>query len=630
MSGTVDKKADDASFANLKEVQVESYHLELKVDFAAKSLGGYIDMVTVGLTDAKSVVLDTRELTIQKVENTKGEKIDFTLPEKPHPVFGSKLTVNVALKKGEKKAFRIYYVTAPTSSAIQWLPPSNTAGKKHPYLFTQCQAIHARSMIPCMDSPGVKSRYTARVEVPSALTALMSAKSLTKEAKKSPSGTTAFYEFKQDVPTPSYLVALVVGNLKEKVIGPRSSVWSEPEMVDAGAYEFALTEEYLKKGEEIAGPYVWGRYDILLLPPSFPYGGMENPCLTFVTPTLLAGDRSLATVVIHEISHSWMGNLVTCETWKDFWMNEGFCRMLELKIIKALFGAKHFDLHACIGLKALRESIKMYGDEHNFTKMRPELEGVDPDDAFSSVPYEKGLNFLIYLENLIGGEKVMNPLLKSYCEKFKFSTITAEEFKEFFIATCTEAKVDKKVLDSIEWEKWWTTPGMPYKANKFDRSMIDVAVKAAADASNGGSVDGKMMEKWSTHEMVVFLDALEDIEVKRIEEAKKADKFEEFTEKFQKILIGLEKTFPFSKSRNSEIRFRWYKVGIRAEWEPVFEAAKGLATEQGRMKFVRPLYRLLFASKLGKKMAVETFQAKRQVYHSIAAKMVAKDLGLAK
>mmetsp|Transcript_21328 Transcript_21328/g.41387 ORF Transcript_21328/g.41387 Transcript_21328/m.41387 type:complete len:459 (-) Transcript_21328:273-1649(-) len=458
----------------------------------------------------------------------------------------------------------------------------------------------------------------------------MSAESLTKgEGKKgSSSGSTSFYEFKQAVPIPSYLVALVVGNLKEKVIGPRSSVWSEPEMVDAGAHEFAQTEDYIKKGEEIAGPYVWGRYDILLLPPSFPYGGMENPCLTFVTPTLLAGDRSLATVVIHEISHSWMGNLVTCKTWKDFWMNEGFCRFLELKIIKALFGAEHFDLHACIGLKALRESIKMYGEKHNFTKMRPELKGVDPDDAFSSVPYEKGLNFLIYLENLIGGEKVMNPFLKAYCDKFKFSTVTAEEFREFFVSTC-ESKVDKKVLQGIEWNNWWNTPGMPYKENKFDRTLVDSSIKAAENAANGLAVDGNMVANWSTQQLVVFLDHLEDIETKRIQEATKAGKLAEFTADFHKALNKLEKDVGFSKYKNSEIRFRWCKIGIRAEWKPVFEDAKDFATEQGRMKFVRPLYRLLFASKLGKRMALETFQAKRQIYHSIAAKMVARDLGLA-
>jgi len=415
--------SDPASFANLDNVKITSFHLDLSVNFKEKTLKGHIDVKAKALKESTSLVLDTRDLTISKVEDLKGNKIEHSM-DKPHPVFGSKLEVKFgeAVKEGETKDIRIYYSTSPQSSAIQWLPPANTAGKKHPYLFTQCQAIHARSMFPCQDSPGVKSTYTATIAVPSPLVALMSAVAAKGTGEKKEDS--VVYRFSQPVPTPSYLVALVVGCLEERKIGPRSSVWSEPEMVDAGVAEFEDTEKYLATAESIAGPYVWGRYDILLLPPSFPYGGMENPCLTFVTPTLLAGDKSLATVVIHEISHSWMGNLVTCKSWVDFWMNEGFCRILELKIIKALFGDKYFDLYANIGLKALRGSISLFGEDHNYTKMRPELKDVDPDDAFSSVPYEKGLNFLIYLENLIGGEKVMNPLLKEYCSTFKEKSTT--------------------------------------------------------------------------------------------------------------------------------------------------------------------------------------------------------------
>jgi len=237
-------------------------------------------------------------------------------------------------------------------------------------------------------------------------------------------------------------------------------------------------------------------------------------------------------------------------------MNEGFCRFLELKIIKALFGEKHFDLHACIGLKALRESIKLFGEDHNYTKMRPELKGVDPDDAFSSVPYEKGMNFLIYLENLVGGDKIMNPLLKEYCSTFKYKAITAEQFKDFFLKYFS-GKIDNEVLESIEWEKWWTTPGMPYKANKLDTSLLDACIKAAEKCYGGKVVEASEARKWDTSQTVVFLDKLEDIQMEVIDTAKKDNREQKEKEKFKALLSELDAKCAFSKSKNSEICFRW-------------------------------------------------------------------------
>ena len=622
---------DPNSFANVQDVVVESFDLNLDVNFRSKTLSGYIDMKTKALRDAKQIVMDTKDLSISKIVDGKGAALGYELSD-ADAVFGAKLTVQMPggeSKAGESASIRIYYSTSPKSSAIQWLPPSNTAGKKHPYLFTQCQAIHARAMFPCQDSPGVKSTYKATVRVPAPLVALMSAQRVTtgSSGSKSTDSEVSEFKFTQPVPTPSYLVALVVGALEERKIGPRSSVWSEAEMVDAGAAEFADTEQYLKTAESIVGPYVWGRYDILLLPPSFPYGGMENPCLTFVTPTLLAGDKSLATVVVHEISHSWMGNLVTCKTWVDFWMNEGFCRFLELKILKALMGAKFFDLFACIGLKALRESVARYGTKHNYTKMRPNLDGVDPDDAFSSVPYEKGMNFLIYLEGVVGGDTKMNPFLRAYCEKFKFKAVTAEAFRDFFMSYFASKGVDKTKLNSIEWDQWWNTTGMPYKANTFDTSLADASVAAANGIMKGIIPDAKRVAGWSTQQSVVFLDTLEDLEVAFLEAKKGGDGVAR--KDMRERLEPLAKACPsISQSKNSEIRFRWCKVCIRADREAVFPDAIKFITEQGRMKFVRPLYRLLFASGPGRQRALETFAKAKGMYHPVAAKMLEKDLGL--
>ena len=328
---------------------------------------------------------------------------------------GSALVVELPeelAKTGTSVKITISYATSPEASGIQWLAAAQTAGKTHPYLFTQCQAIHARSVLPCQDTPAVKCQYAARITVPSALTALMSAASVSssepisavaaagEDGGDGPSMRT--FSFEQKVPVQSYLIALVVGALESHDLSERCRVWSEPQQIEASAREFGEVEEMLQAAESLLGPYVWGRYDLLVLPPSFPYGGMENPMLTFVTPTLLAGDRSLTSVVIHEITHSWTGNLVTNAGWEHFWLNEGFTVFAERKIYGALKG-EAMRQAACIGgLDALRSSIDHFGADHKFTRLCPPMDSAtDPDDAFSSVPYEKGSNLLYYPEQLV-------------------------------------------------------------------------------------------------------------------------------------------------------------------------------------------------------------------------------------
>eukprot|EP00978_Attheya_sp_CCMP212_P000141 scaffold272_cov31-Attheya_sp.AAC.1 len=367
--------ADPSSFATAA-ARVQHIHWNVKLDFDTKIIQGYVEHHVI-FSDPENgpceVVFDTKGLKISSVHLVEDGTPVATLPykvlagNKKCDQLGEPLVVTFLkeqIKEGHVAIVRIEYETSPSSSAIQWLPPAQTAGKVHPYLFTQCQAIHARSMLPCQDTPSNKCTYSAVVTVPSPLVALMSA--LSTGSQDLEDGTIQ-YTFDQKVPVPSYLIALAVGALEKRDIGPRSAVWSEKEMVEAGAYEFAETEDFLQAGEEIAGPYVWGRYDILLLPPSFPYGGMENPMLTFVTPTLLAGDRSLVNVVAHEIAHSWFGNLATSKTWGHFWMNEGFTVFLERKILKKLRGSGCYNLAAMMGLKALEDSVNLFGMKHPFT-----------------------------------------------------------------------------------------------------------------------------------------------------------------------------------------------------------------------------------------------------------------------
>jgi leukotriene-A4 hydrolase len=406
-----------------------------------------------------------------------------------HDVFGSALHIKVGgdagLKQGDEIIVRVEYETSPSDAlAIQWLNASQTAGKKHPYLFTQCQAIHARTMVPCQDTPSVKTPYLATVTVDSALTALMSA--VPTGETTSADGKHKTFSFKQAVPIPSYLIALAVGALVSRDIGPRSKVWSEAEMVDAGAFEFAETEKFISIAENLVGPYVWGRYDVLLLPPSFPYGGMENPCLTFVTPTLLAGDRSNADVVAHEISHSWTGNLVSNLTWEHFWLNEGFTMFLERKILAAIHGDKYFDFDSILGWKHLQDDIDHFGATNPLTNLMPKLENIDPDDAFSSVPYEKGFTLLVYLQQLVGGAKLFDPFFRAWIEANHYKCVTSFDFKAFF-HTYFAGKVDEATLNKVDWDAWFNTPGMPIVKPDYDTSLADASNQLAARWVAGGA-----------------------------------------------------------------------------------------------------------------------------------------------
>eukprot|EP00027_Filamoeba_sp_ATCC50430_P011432 CAMPEP_0168552066 /NCGR_PEP_ID=MMETSP0413-20121227/6519_1 /TAXON_ID=136452 /ORGANISM="Filamoeba nolandi, Strain NC-AS-23-1" /LENGTH=610 /DNA_ID=CAMNT_0008582657 /DNA_START=35 /DNA_END=1867 /DNA_ORIENTATION=- len=603
--------SDPNSLANVDEVATKHININWNVDFDQHQLIGFVELTVEALKDGvHRVVVDTRDLTVKSAESTAGKqlKLEKTVH---HDVFGTAYAVELpsALNKGATDTVRIHYHTAPQSTAIQWLKPSQTADKQHPYLFTQCQAIHARSMLPCQDSPTVKATYSASVTVPAALTAVMSANGT---GSTSSDGKTKTFTFKQDVPMTSYLIALGVGALEHRQIGPRTKVWSEKSMVDAGAFEFSQTEEFLQIAEKLVGKYVWGNYDVLLLPPSFPYGGMENPCLTFVTPTLLAGDRSNADVIAHEISHSWTGNLVTNRTWEHFWLNEGFTVYLERAIYAEMYGQPTRHFKSIIGYKSLQDSVESFGATNPLTNLIPDLKGIDPDDAFSSVPYEKGYNFLFYLENLVGGYPVFVKFVHDYIDHFKYQSITSEDFKSFFL-NYFQGKVD---LSAVDWNKWFFQPGMPPVESKFDTTMTseseNLAKKWVEYNTNSAAFTPSEadIKSWSAGQIVVFLDKL----------VTAANPLSIAT------LDKIDEVYKLNSSRNAEIRFRWYSLCIRSENSKVFPNVAAFLKEQGRMKYVRPLYRSLFKSQTGKQVALDTFLPNRDIYHNIASKMIAKDL----
>lgn len=421
------------------------------------------------------------------------------------------------------------------------------------------------------------------------------------------------FNFAQRTPIPSYLIALGVGNLQCKEIGPRSRVWCEPEVLERAAWEFADAEAFLSAGESITGfPYIWGRYDVLLLPPSFPYGGMENPCLTFLTPSLLTGDRSLVDVLAHEIAHSWTGNLVTAANWQHFWLNEGFTMFLERKIIASVHGNNEAlrQFNAICGLADLKEAIEQFGSESPATLLVPDLTSTDPDDVFSSIPYEKGHTFLAFLEELVGGPAAFEPFFRKYISSFAYKSITSQDFIEIFAEHFPSFKVD--------WETWLHAPGHPPQIPNYDRSlMVPCEVLLESVLAKTDSSHPAAFSLLSLDQKLVFLDFL----AVRIKSAQNPSE----------ILQQLEIGFQLDRESNVEICLRWYLLALRAGYtaSTVPAAALSFVTKHGRMKYNRPIYREFF--KLGgefRQRAIETFLQHRQFYHPIAAAMIEKDLKL--
>ncbi|KAJ8657418.1 leukotriene A-4 hydrolase/aminopeptidase [Lichtheimia ornata] len=607
---------DPSSFANTSDIVTTHLHLNWTISFEERKIAGNVVLDLVALKDnVDKVVLDTSYLDIRAVYVNDAEA-KYEIADR-HAALRSALTIHLAqpVAEGTKLKVKVDYSTTDKCTAVQYLEPEQTLGKKHPYLFSQCQAIHARSFAPCQDTPGVKITYSADVTSP--LRVLMSA--LHTGHEDAGNGLTT-YHFQQKTTMPSYLIAIAAGNLVGKEIGPRSTVWCEPEMVDAAAWEFEDTEKFIATGEKLLTPYEWGRYDLLVLPPSFPYGGMENPCLTFVTPTLVNGDRSAVDVVAHEISHSWMGNLVTTANWEHFWLNEGWTVFTERKILRYLHGELERQFSSIIGWKALKESVKLFGPDSPATILKPDLSsGIDPDDYFSSIPYEKGFNLLYHIEKTVGGPDVFEPYMKSHVERFASKSITTEEWKahlfEYMEKNHGQEVVDK--LKTIDFDLWINGKGMPPVYPQFDTTLADQCYALAKrwdEARNSDDLSGfapSDVEKFTATQKLVFLERLTDCEP--------------FP---HHLLAKMDELYKMTAIRNSDVRFRWQQLCVLASYKPIYPHVVAFITEQGRMKFVRPLYRLLYKAQDGAELARETFIKHKAFYHPIAASLIEKDIGL--
>lgn len=579
---------DIHSFSDPNSVNVVNVDLDWKISFEEKSIKGSATLTIVRTDPDAPLILDTRDLRIERVETSRTlagafEPTTFELAP-ADKILGSKLTVQ--LPKAAKRV-RVFYSTSPAASGLQWLSPEQTAGKKQPYMFSQAQAIHARSFVPIQDSPQIRITYSARVRTPKDLLAVMSAAGNSQTNARS-----GDYRFQMSKPIPPYLIAIAVGDIRFKSLGRRTGVYTEPSMISKAAYELADTEKMVTATEKVYGPYRWGRYDLLVLPPSFPFGGMENPMLTFATPTILAGDRSLVSLVAHELAHSWSGNLVTNATWRDFWLNEGFTTYLERRIIEAVYGKNRREMEAMLGKRSLLETLE--GMKPGDQILHIDLTGRDPDDGMTDVAYEKGALFLRYLEEKYGRPD-FDRFMKAYFNAHAFKSITTDTFYAYLDANLLSKRPG--VVSPVEVDAWLRKPGLPADAPDPRSDNFERVAAIAADFLAGKPAPAPAVtSKWTTQEWLQFLKSMpDDISTARMTE--------------------LDAAFSFTKAGNSEIAFQWLMMSIRSGYETANSRLEEFVTTIGRRKFVRPLFTEL--SKKDMPRACLLYAKARPGYHPI-------------
>ncbi len=588
LENTMKYVKDAHSFAEPNEAVVHHLDLNISVNFSTKIIQG-IASWSINPSVADEIVFDTHHLLIQGVTLNDGEPTDYEIG--PYdPIRGNPL--NIKIKENTKKV-NIQYATTADSYALQWLSPEQTAGKKEPFLFTQSQAILARTWIPCQDSPSIRFTYDATVKVDPRFLALMSAENPQEKTKD------GVYHFKNPKAIPSYLMALCVGDLEFKNIGRNTGVYAEQVTMPVAFYELAEMQDMVDAAEALYGKYEWGRYDVVFLPPSFPFGGMENPMLTFATPTILAGDRSLTSLIAHELAHSWSGNLVTNATWNDFWLNEGFTMYFERRIMESIYGKEYADMLAVIGYSDLKFSLEEYAEADNTidTKLKYELDGRDPDEGMSDIAYEKGYFFLKTIENVVG-RKRFDAFVNAYFSHFKFQSVTTEQFLDYLYANLLE----KGGLEDqqIQVKEWIYQAGLPssfvvpvsVRFNKVDETMNVLAKDPSAviDTTN-----------WSSHEWQRLL--------REIVDSLDAEKMK-----------VLDDRFHFTKTQNKEVAALWLQAAIRYNYKPAFAALDLFLKEVGRRKFQVPLFAELMDNPTTKEMGITIYKKYRENYHAVSVK----------
>ncbi|HBK46345.1 MAG TPA: aminopeptidase [Xanthomonadaceae bacterium] len=593
---------DESSYAEPDKVVVKDLALDLRLDFDKKEIAGTATY-TLDWKDkaATQLVLDTRDLTIESVQADDGNGAPAPLQYALAPsdkVFGSKLTIEAPTRPAR---LRIAYHTAPTASGLQWLDPAMTEGKQLPFMFSQSQAIHARSWVPLQDTPSVRFTYSAHVVSRPDVMVLMSANSDPQAERDGD------YSFSMEHPIPSYLLAIAAGDLVFKPISARSGVWAEPAMADKAAKEFEDTEKMIGAAEQLYGPYRWGRYDMLVLPPSFPFGGMENPTLTFATPTVIVGDKSLVSLVAHELAHSWSGNLVTNASWKDIWLNEGFTTYVQGRITEALYGQEMAEMEREIDQADLLAEVKDMSPADQALALPPLTER-DPDEALSNVAYVKGSWFLQFLEQRFGRE-VFDPFLRGWFDDHAFQSATTDQFVDYLKKNLLP-KAPNAVAPA-ELDAWLNQPGIPAFASKARSrgfSIVDTARIAWSGSAKLPS--NQVTSEWVTQQWVHFLSGMG-------------------ARLSQDQLKQLDAAYHFTGTPNGEIAMRWYPLAIRSGYTEAWPEAGRFIERVGRRKLILPIYAELVKTPEGLAFARDAFAKARAGYHPITTVSVEEMLAKA-
>lgn len=612
-AAAIDRKLDESSYAQPDKVRMTHLMLDLTVDFDKKQLAGTAVLDVNWYDDnASDLVLDSSDLQITQIEGGDGtgdwKPLTYTLAP-ADPMLGSKLTIHMPSpgKPGHMRQVRITYATSPQATGLQWMDPAQTEGKQHPFMFSQSETVHARSWIPLQDSPGVRFSWSANIHVPKDVVAVMSA-DYGDPATRQPSSS---YHFDMPQMVPSYLLAIAVGDLQFHSLSDRSGVWAEPGVLAKAASEFSDTEKMIQTAEGLYGPYRWGRYDILVLPPSFPIGGMENPKLTFATPTVLVGDKSLVSLVAHELAHSWSGNLATNATWKDGWLNEGMTTYVQGRITEALYGADVAEMERQIDQQELASEYKdgALPPALQLLALDPLKPGFNPDDALSDTAYTKGAWFMQFLEQRFG-RAVFDPFLKGWFDTYAFQSVTSDDFERYLHANLLPK--NPKAVSDAEVHAWLHEPGIPAFAKAAHSARFD-AVDAARTAWLGGGAlpAADVTGKWVTQEWVHFLEGMPaTLSAAQLE--------------------ALDKAYHFTGTPNGEIAQRWYPLTVAGGYTQARGQLAAFVIAVGRQKLIEPIYTALAKTTDGLAFARETFAKAKPGYHPLTAMAVQGILDKAK
>ena len=614
----IDENAEDIStFSNYKKIVQKKMDIYAYLDFSQKTFSGHIT-TTYSYIDKneKYLILDLKGPQILKVaimEDETPKELSFKIDNenKFKNSLGTPLIIKLPEfeKKPEEIRIKIDFVTNENCGGIQFLEKEQTFNKNYNFMFTQCEAIQCRSLFPCQDTPSSKVTVEATLEVEKPYKFLFGG--IEKETKENENKTITKYI--QKIPIPTYLIAFACGNLEYRKISERCGVYTEINLGDKAKYEFEDSEKFIESMENYLNrKYDWEVYNLLVLPFSFPYGGMENPNLTFVTPSLLAGDKSLSNVIAHEICHSWTGNLVTNKNWKNFWVNEGFTIFLERKIAEILYGEDMKNLESLVGYEGVIKDIEMLGEDSSFTCLNPDIYGVDPDDGFTTVPYEKGFQLLYFLESLIGKNDFMN-VMRLYIDKYKFMSVDYSSFKNTYENYVKENKGNQsqEILNKIDWDLWINSKGKPFHKFNFESKLGDEAVKLGDKFLNGnGSLDDKtLFVNWHTNVKMYFLKYL----LKNVNNVN------------DDVYKKLKEVFAFDKEKyNMEVMNLWFQISLKTKHDDFIDLIKKFLLEIGRLKYIRPVYFAWFDFQPNE--AKDFFEKNKNVYHSFARRILSNKL----